>query len=143
MRKITLTMKETNCVLDFNIKTEGNVGDYEKDRLLSSMERILNRLMETNFYNIKTLKFSICDTRPLKLMRKRNRKHGLFVQYYKDVHEGYDIFFSWNGKREMKSDQRYLMNEFSKDNGVLEYLKTTGYLVETVDFEIRTIEKFY
>lgn len=143
MRKITLTMKETNCILDFHIETEGDVGDYEKDRLLLSMENILNRLIETNFYNIKTLKFSISDTRPLKLMRKRNRKHGLFVQYYKDIHEGYDIFFSWNGKREMKSDQRYLMNEFSKDNGVLEYLKTTGYLVETIDFEIRTIEKFY
>lgn len=136
-------MKETNCVLDFHFETEGDVGNYEKDRLLSSMETILKKLMETGYYNIKTLKFSICDTRPLKLMRKRNRKHGLFVQYYKDVHEGYDVFFSWDGKREMKSNQRYLINEFSKENGVIEYLNCTGYLVETIDFEIRTIEKFY
>lgn len=136
-------MKETKCVLDFHFETEGDIGDYEKGRLIKSMETILLTLMETNFYDIRTLKFEISDTRPIKRMRKRNRKHGLFIQYYKDVHEGLDVFFSWNGKREMKSNQRYLMNEFHKDNGIFEYLETMGYLKETIDFELRTIEKFY
>jgi hypothetical protein len=136
-------MKETNCELDFNLITEGDVGDYEKERLLLSLERIVLTLMETQFYDIKTLKFEISDTRPIKRMRNRNRKHGLFVQYYKDNYGELDVFFSWNGKREMKSNQRYLMNEFHKENGIFEYLETMGYLRETIDFELRTIEKFY
>lgn len=136
-------MRETNCMLDFHLETEGDVGDYEKERLLLSMEKILYTLIETGFYDIRTLKFEISDTRPEKRMRKRNRKHGLFIQYYKDIHEGFDLFFSWNGRCEMKTNQRYLMNEFHKDNGILEYLETTGYLKETIDFEFRTIEKFY
>lgn len=136
-------MKETNCILDFHFETEGNVEDYEKERLTHSMEAIVLTLMDTNFYDIKTLKFEISDTLPEKRMRKRNRKHGLFVQYYKDIHEGFDVFFSWNGKREMKSNQRYLMNEFHKDNGIFEYLETMGYLRDTIDFELRTVEKFY
>ncbi len=143
MRRIKITMKETNCILDFHFETEGNVEDYEKERLTHSMEAIVLTLMDTNFYDIKTLKFEISDTLPEKRMRKRNRKHGLFVQYYKDIHEGFDVFFSWNGKREMKSNQRYLMNEFHKDNGIFEYLETMGYLRDTIDFELRTVEKFY
>lgn len=143
MRKIKITMKETNCILDFHFETEGDVGDYEKERLINSMETILLKLMETNFYNIKSLKFSISDTIPEKRPRKKNRKHGLFVQYYKDIYDEFDVFFSWNGKREMKSNQRYLMNEFHKDDGIFEYLEAMGYLKETIDFELRTIEKFY
>jgi hypothetical protein len=136
-------MKETNCVLDFHFETEGDVGEYEKERLLKSMESILLTLMETNFYNIKSLKFSISNTLPQKRLRKKNRKHGLFVQYYNDVHQGFDIFFSWNGRREMNGNSRYLMNEFNKENGIIEYLKCSGYLIDTIDFELRTIEKFY
>jgi hypothetical protein len=136
-------MKETNCVLDFHFETEGDVGEYEKERLLKSMESILLTLMETNFYNIKSLKFSISNTLPQKRLRKKNRKHGLFVQYYNDVHQGFDLFFSWNGRREMNGNSRYLMNEFNKENGIIEYLKCSGYLIDTIDFELRTIEKFY
>lgn len=136
-------MKETNCILDFHFETEGDVGDYEKERLINSLETILLKLMETNFYNIKSLKFSISDTRPIKRMRNRNRKHGLFVQYYKDRYDELDVFFSWNGRREMNGNSRYLMNEFNKENGIFEYLKTMGYLKETIDFELRTVKKFY
>lgn len=136
-------MKETDCILDFHFETEGDIGDYEKERLLISMERILETLMESNYYNIRTLMFEISDTLPEKRMRKRNRKHGLFAQYYNDVHQGFDVFFSWNGRREMNGHSRYVMYEFIKDNGIFEYLETMGYLRETIDFELRTIQKFY
>lgn len=143
VKKIKLTMKETNCVLDFNLETEGDVGDYEKERLLLSMEKIITNLMEKKFYNIETLKFEISDTKPKKLPRNRNRKHGLFIQYYKDSYGELDLYYSWNGHHEMKWDSRYLMSEFSRENGILEYLNTTGYLNETIDFELKTIKKFY
>lgn len=136
-------MKENDCVLDFHFETEGDIGDYEKERLLISMERILEKLMESNYYNIRTLIFEISDTLPEKRMRKRTRKHGLFAQYYKDSHEDFDVFFSWNGRLEMKIHSRYVMYEFIKDNGIFEYLETMGYRRETIDFELRTIEKFY
>lgn len=136
-------MKEKNSAFDFHFETVGDVEDYEKDRLTSSLEEIIFKLMETKIYNIKSLKFSISDTKPEKTIKKRNRTHGLFVQHYYDQHEGYDLFFSWNGCREMNGHSRYLLNEFNKENGIIEYLKIKGYLIETVDFELRTVEKFY
>ena len=30
MRKIKITMKETNCILDFHFETEGDVGDVHE-----------------------------------------------------------------------------------------------------------------
>ena len=136
-------MKENDCVLDFHFETEGDIGDYEKERLLLSLERIILTLMETKFYDMKTLKFEISDTRPIKRMRNRNRKHGLFIQYYKDRYDEFDVFFAWNGRPEMKWNSRYLMSEFNKENGIFEYLETMGYRRETIDFELRTIEKFH
>lgn len=138
-----MTLKETDYVLDFNFETEGDIGDYEKERLTLTMERILMKLMDTQFYNIKSFKFSVSDTKPPKYVRKKNRKHGLFVQHYNDIHQGYDLFFSWNGRREMNFDSRYVMSEFNRENGIVEYLRCSGYLIETIDFELRTIEKFY
>jgi hypothetical protein len=136
-------MKEKNLAFNLHFETEGEVGHYEKDRLTSSLEEIIFKLMEKKIYNLKSLKFSISDTKPEKAIKKRNRTHGLFVQHYYDQHEGSDLFFSWNGCRPMNGHSRYLLNEFNKENGIIEYLKIKGYLIETIDFELRTIEKFY
>ncbi len=129
--------------LDFHFETEGDVGDYEKERLILAMEKVLFHLLETRLYDIRTFMFEVSSVRPVKNLRKKNRKHGLFVQYYNDRHQGFDLFFSWNGCREMNFNSRYLMSEFNKENGIIEFLQCSGYVINTIDFELRTIKKFY
>jgi len=143
MKKIKMSLKDTDGILDFHFDTEGEVGEYEKNRLIHSMEIIFDELLKTGLYDIQSFIFEISDDKPKKSPRKKNRKNGLFIQHYKDVHEGFDTFYSWNGCRSMNGHSKYLLNEFEKENGVIEYLTCSGYVIQTINFEIRTIKKFY
>lgn len=139
---LKIKMIEIDGFYDFKTECE-NVSDYSIERTLLFFEKQLKFWMDTGLYDISTFKFEVSDEKIEKVKRIPRMAHGLSIRYTISNDGEEDLFYSWDGKREMDWHSKLLSRDFESENGLLEVLECMKFNKKTIKMEIKTIKRFY